>query len=165
MHSSLAAFRTTRDEKHALSELLELYEGNYYLLNRLVPQLDAMSGTRLSRVQGAQDLYLTVLERFRYTTTVSLTYAFPEDDELIVEPNARIAIYHAARAVELLSHSRRPRIYRFRPARPGYTPQLDRKWEMNRFLCKWLRYCTHQGHLFLDCTAACVDPELLQPSR
>ena len=31
-------------------------------------------------------------------------------------------------------------------------PEVDRKWNMNRFLLKWLKFCTHQGHLFLDCT-------------
>ena len=29
-------------------------------------------------------------------------------------------------------------------------PEVDRKWEMNRFLLKWLKFCAFQGHLFLS---------------
>jgi uncharacterized protein YqiB (DUF1249 family) len=37
-------------------------------------------------------------------------------------------------------------------------PELNRRWELNRFLHKWLGFCQRQGHIFLRCTAVSVDP-------
>ena len=45
-------------------------------------------------------------------------------------------------------------------------PEIDRKWNTNLFLLKWLKFCIHQGHLFLDCAtleAADTFPLLLDP--
>ena len=62
--------------RRTLASLIDLYESNYYRLLRLVPELGSLEGTVVSRVAGALDLYLTVHERQRYTTTFSLTYRF-----------------------------------------------------------------------------------------
>lgn len=129
-------------------------------LNRMVPELDDVNGVLCSRVADAQDLYLQVHERTRYTTTLSMTYRFDSDDGAFLEPNARIRVYHDVRAVELLYHSRR-RPRRVQAWRPGRRPELERKWEMNRFLQKWLGFCHRQGHLFLKETALQVDPAVL----
>jgi uncharacterized protein len=137
-----------------LAGLITLFESNYYRLKRLIPELDEMEGTTVSRVSGALDLYLTVLERFRYTTTLSLTYRFNDCGEIVSEPETRIRVYHDAMVVEVLSHHRRRR--RRCIAHPlvyERMPELNRKWEMNRFLQKWLGFCQRQGHIFLQCTA------------
>ncbi len=141
-----------------LGTLIAMYESNYVRIMRLAPELDDIGGTVVSRVAGALDLYLSVLERFKYTTTVSLTYRFDEDPLgkdgcFVFEPRARIRIYHDARAVEVLSHCRRRASRQTRPWRRGHMPELDRKWELNRFLQKWLGFCMRQGHLFLRCTS------------
>ena len=149
--------------RQTLSSLIDLYESNYYRLLRLVPELRCMDGTVVSRVAGALDLYLTVHEQQRYTTTLSLTYQF--HDEL--QPNAGIVVYHDVNAAELISFSRRRR-----PRAAGRTwrrrpmPDLDRKWETNRFLQRWLGFCHRQGHLFLLVTCHRVPPLLsLEPIR
>ncbi|NIR28364.1 MAG: DUF1249 domain-containing protein [Gammaproteobacteria bacterium] len=144
-----------------LSGLIDMYTGNYFRLMRLVPELDDLHGTRVSRVAGALDLYLTVLERWKYTTTIALTYRFPDMAGEVAEPNARIRVYHDVKAVEVLSHCRR----RHRPVghgwRRGHKPELNHKWELNRFLNKWLGFCLRQGHIFLRCTARPAEPPLL----
>ncbi len=145
----------TRD----LAALIDLYEANYLRLMQLTPELDAFErGTVVSRVSGALDLYLTVHERFKYTTSISLTYRFDGDDGDVLEPFARICVYHDVRAVEVVSHCRRRRIYssRRRGLRPERMPEVNRRWELNRFLLKWLRFCTNQGHMFLDATVTRV---------
>lgn len=147
--SSLSRFQT-----HDLAALIALYESNYLRLLRLAPDLTQIKGTVVSRVAGALDLFLSVDERFKYTTTLKLTYRFRDGDELFfLEPNARICVYHDVRCAELVSHCRRKRLRGVLPLRRGRMPELDRRWEMNRFLLKWLRFCSHQGHLFLACTA------------
>ncbi|HEX9583312.1 MAG TPA: DUF1249 domain-containing protein [Gammaproteobacteria bacterium] len=138
-------------EAHNLADLIDLYESNYVRLMSLVPELAQIKQTVVSRVAGAQDLYLTVSENFRYTTSLRLTYAFRDGDGISLEPHARICVYHDARAVELVSHCRRRRSRKVNPWQRVRMPDLERRWEMNWFLRKWLRFCTHQGHLFLAC--------------
>ncbi|HSS66536.1 MAG TPA: DUF1249 domain-containing protein [Gammaproteobacteria bacterium] len=146
--SSLARFQT-----HDLAGLISLYESNYLRLLKLAPELEQIKGTVVSRVAGALDLYMSVEERFKYTTTIRLTYRFRDGDEYAPEPNARVCVYHDVRCVELLGHCRRKRIRGALHWRSGRMAELERRWEMNRFLLKWLRFCSHQGHLFLACTA------------
>lgn len=147
-------------ETHTLARLIDVYEGNYRRLLRLAPDLDRIEGVVVSQVADALDLYLQVQERTRYTTTVCLTYRFEGAGGLILEPNAHVRVYHDVSSVELLFHTRR-RARRTLPWRPGRRPELERKWEMNRFLNKWLGFCQRQGHLFLDCTSRRVDERLL----
>jgi uncharacterized protein YqiB (DUF1249 family) len=145
-----------RHQTRDLAALIDLYEANYLRLMQLVPELDHFAqGTVVSRVAGALDLFLTVQERFKYTTAISLTYRFEGDDgALILEPFARISIYHDVRAAEVVSHCRRKRVYaRRRRGRLDRMPEVHRRFELNRFLLKWLRFCTHQGHIFLSATA------------
>ena len=150
-------------QRQSLGSLIDLYESNYYRLLRLVPELRCIEGTVVSRVAGALDLYLTVHEQQRYTTTLSLTYWF--GDEL--QSNAGIVVYHDVHAAELVSFSRRRRrrssvrTWRRRPM-----PDLERKWHTNRFLQKWLGFCHRQGHLFLLVTCPRIPQSLpLEPIR
>ena len=82
----------------------------------------------------------------------SLTYRFEDAENLALEPNARVCVYHDVRAAELVSHCRRKRTRKARAWIRGRMPELDRRWEMNRFLYKWLKFCSNQGHIFLNCT-------------
>ena len=140
-----------RTETHDLADLIDLYESNYLRLMRLAPELAGIRSTVVSRVAGAQDLFLCVDESFKYTTSLRLSYAFADEDGVSLEPNARICVYHDVRAAELVSHCRRKRSRKVNPWQRGRMPDLERRWEMNWFLRKWLRFCAHQGHLFLDC--------------
>ncbi len=145
--STLARYR-----RRDLPALIDLYEGNYLRLMRLFPDLDSLDGTLVSRVAGALNLYVTFEERFKYTTTILLTYRFIDDDGTALEPNARICIYHDVRSAELVSHCRRKRTRKVHKWLRGRMPELDHRWELNRFLYKWLKFCSNQGHIFLNCT-------------
>ena len=153
----ISVARIAVGEPRNLAGLIHMYESNYLRLMRLTPELQLMRGTTVSRVAGALDLYLTVIARSRYTTTISLTYRFTDADEYVAEPAARIRVYHDAKMVEVTSHARRKRVQPNFRWRAGYRPELDRKWELNRFLQKWLGFCRRQGHLFLNCTTTRVD--------
>jgi len=144
-----------------LPALINLHESNYVRLMRLIPDLERLRGTVVSRVSGALDLYLSIDESYKYTTNLMLTYRFRDPHGVVLEPRAKICVYHDVRAVDLISHCRRRRSRKLFPWRRGRMPELDRRWEMNRFLHKWLRFCTHQGHLFLSCNVKSVaDPRL-----
>lgn len=162
MHA-LQTLRSVSHKPRSIGALIALYESNFVRFMRLVPELDRLDGTLVSRVEGATDLYLSVLERFRYTTTVCLTYRFadPIDEDVlepyVLEPRARIRIYHDVRAADVISHCRRRAYDRVYPWRRGHMPELYRKWTLNRFLYKWLGFCFRQGHLFLRCTSRPAD--------
>jgi uncharacterized protein YqiB (DUF1249 family) len=150
---------------HTLGGLIALYESNYIRLTRLVPELHAMEGTTVSRVANALDLYLTVIERSKYTTSLALTYRFQDGDKIFAEPNARVRVYHDARSVEVVSQIRRRRTNPVRRWRRRQMPELDRKWELNRFLYKWLGFCQRQGHIFLHCISVTAERPLSHPSQ
>ncbi len=135
---------------HNLGTLISLYENNFIQLQRLIPDLEQLEGTLISSVHGAHNLYLSIGQRSPYTTLISLSYRFSSSTQIAEEPNAHIRIYHDARTVELLGHSRKK--LAARPVRGPYQrmPELHRRWCLNRFLYKWLGYCQHQGHLFLS---------------
>lgn len=146
-----------------LPALIDLYEGNYLRVMRLLPDLDNLEGALVSRVAGALNLYATIEERFKYTTTLVLTYRFDDDPAIALEPNARICVYHDVRAAELVSHCRRKRSRKVRTWMRGRMPELDHRWEMNRFLYKWLKFCSNQGHIFLNCTSRPAE-DIIRPS-
>ena len=131
-----------------LPALMELYELNYIQLRRLVPELDAIADHSISKVEGGLDLYLSVRERSRYTTTINLSYAFSEDGDARLVPDVVVRVYHDAQVAEVLSHSSRcdSRDAEYDRSRTRYS--LQTKWQVNRFLNKWLAYCLRQGHSF-----------------
>ena len=121
--------------------LMELYEHNYIRLRNIVPDL-CIADEMISSVPRHHDLYLTVTQRCKYTTMLSLTYRFEEAGAPLFEPNLHLKMYHDARVVEVQQlHTR--------SYGPLYIADLiEQKWRMNRFLYKWLGYCLYQGHYF-----------------
>lgn len=127
---------------------MSIYECNYIRLRQLIPDLAAVGEGGRSLAPGALDLHLTVGERNRYTTTLTLTYRFEDADGEFLAPDIQVRIYHDARLAEVVSCGRRRgrRDAAYDSWRRDYT--LDDKWRINRFLQKWLGYCLRQGHRF-----------------
>lgn len=149
--------RPARFGARDIGGLIRIYEASYVRLAKLVPDLPACDRVMVSRVAGALDLHLELIARQPYTTSLVLTYRFRDRDGCVLEPNARINVYHDVRAAEIVSHSRRRVNRSIRSWTPGRMPEIDRKWRMNRFLLKWLRFCTHQGHIFLPGVTPSLD--------
>ena len=141
--------RRARFGTRGIADLIRIYEASYVRLANLIPDLSGCDRLMVSRVVGALDLHLEIVERQPYTTSLILTYRFADRHGSVLEPNARINVYHDVRAAEVVSHCRRRKSRAIRPWTPGRMPELDRKWQMNRFLFKWLRFCAYQGHIFL----------------
>ena len=125
--------------------LMDMYENNFIRFKKLVGDIKLLEDDAISRVFGCLDLYLTVNERCKYTTTVTLTYAFKDGVQLAFEPNLKLRIYHDANLIEVISgHLKHGK------QRLDHVPAdaLKLKWKLNRFLYKWLGYCLHLGHHF-----------------
>lgn len=128
--------------------LMTLYESNYARLLKLVPDIHHLDQPLVSRVPGALDLHVQVLERSKYTTILSMTYLFEEAEGPVADPDLRIRLFHDARVAEVLSCCRRHKWPGFPEFRGSCFAVLDRKWEINHFLDRWLSYCQAQGHSF-----------------
>lgn len=126
--------------------LMDLYERNYINIRRLAPRLPPPGSSRLSQAPRSLDLHLHVIERFRYTTELCLTYHFQRTDGLLAEPDLQIRVYHDARQAEVMSARlrHRPQFHSIEDE----TGTLHARWHVNRFLYKWLNYCLYQGHCF-----------------
>lgn len=136
------------DERCSFAALMELYENNYIFMRRLLPDPDRSGDLGVSRAGDTPDLHLEVLERCPYTTSVLLTHFFDEGAEPEVTPNLRVRIYHDARVAEVLPESRIRGFRYWRDSEPPAPGTLVWRWEVNRFLNRWLRYCLGEGHAF-----------------
>ncbi|HDP90359.1 MAG TPA: DUF1249 domain-containing protein [Thioalkalivibrio sp.] len=133
----------------SFAALMELYEANYIRLRQLCPDLHRIDGEAVSRVSGCLDLHLQVLETSHFTSTVLLTYYFPDAaGGLRADPNVVVRMYHDAHQAEVLSRVCRVRDARVSAQASGMDSALLCKWRLNRFLYKWLGYCRLQGHCF-----------------
>jgi uncharacterized protein YqiB (DUF1249 family) len=132
----------------SFAALMTLYESNYIRLGWLVNDLVAPAPAAVSDVKGDLPLYLTLLERTRYTTSVHLTYFFDEGEARVADPDLRIRIYHDARLAEAMACTHRHRHAALRRLDPGPGQELSRRWARNVMLNKWLEYCTDLGHRF-----------------
>ncbi|HKK14182.1 MAG TPA: DUF1249 domain-containing protein [Gammaproteobacteria bacterium] len=127
---------------------MELYEDNYIRLRQLIPDLQAVGPMTVSRVPGALDLHLRIVERCKYTTTLNLTYFFQDRLGWFPAPDLRIRIYHDAQTAEVLGCGRRRGVREAEYDGVGIRHDLVQKWRVNRFLQKWLGYGLRQGHRF-----------------
>ena len=130
--------------------LMALYESNYLRLRKLIPELERIDGCYRSRVAGDCDLYVEIVERSRYTVTLSLTYQFETDDGLLIDPDMTVRAYLDGRLAEVLAIGPRQRHPSLRRLVREHRRELDRRWRRNIVLNKWLDYLSEQGHLVLE---------------
>ncbi len=130
--------------------LMAMYESNYLRLLNLIPELERLDGCFRSRVAGDCELHLEILERCRYTVTLSLTYYFDNGDGRVADPDMTVRAYLDGRLAEAMSLCGKHRHAELRRLARAHRKELDLRWQRNIVLNKWLDYLTHQGHLILD---------------
>lgn len=129
---------------------MALYESNYLRLMRLIPEVERLDGCFRSRVAGDCDLHVEILERCRYTVTLSLTYHFETDDGLLVDPDMTVRVYLDCLLAEVMSIGPGHRHATLRKLVQEHHKELGRRWRRNIVLNKWLDYLSDQGHLVLE---------------
>jgi uncharacterized protein len=137
-----------RSRPGSFVSLMSLYESNYIRLSWLVPNLSTVQGTLVSNVQNDCPLHLGVLERTRYTTSLSLTYLFKDANGMIADPDLQIRVYHDARLAEVQACARWHRHAAMESIRSQLARDLGDRWLRNVMLNKWLDYCVERGHSF-----------------
>ncbi len=145
--SVLAGYGCEHVEPRGFVSLMDLYENNYLRIKRLIPDLNNLPENSISQRLGCLSLHLHIIERSKFTTTIFLSYYFEEEGGMVAEPDLTLRIYHDAHQVEVLTgHLRHGRL------RYDHIPEkaIKIKWQLNRFLYKWLGYCLYLGHSFSD---------------
>ena len=130
--------------------LMALYESNYLRLLQLVPELERLDGCFRSRVAGDCELFVEILERCRYTITMSLTYHFETGDGRLADPDIKVRAYLDGRLAEAMSIAGDHRHLALRRFIMKNRRELDARWRRNVILNKWLEYLSDQGHLILE---------------
>lgn len=130
--------------------LMAMYESNYLRLMRLIPELERLDGCFRSRVAGDCELFVDVLERCRYTVTLSLTYFFEGENGRVADPDMTVRAYLDGRLAEAMSLSGNHRHSEFRRLAKAHRAELNARWQRNVVLNKWLEYLSDQGHLVLE---------------
>ncbi len=137
-----------------LGGLMTLYEGNFIKLCEIAPALKAGgsvmigSGSRVSTSPGDLDLHMAVDGGTRYTLDVRLTYLFPDEGNLVRDPDLQLRIYLDARMVEVVSWSATRRHAILQQLLAAGSRELDRRWDRNIMLGKWLDYLRDMRHSF-----------------
>ena len=131
-----------------LAHLMDLYERNFRLIQRLVPELDLPFETAVSRSSSDFPLHLQCLERDRYTLTFRLTYEFVDETGTRRQPDIRVRAYRDAGVAEALECSHRPPWQAQEEGDPKADAFLSDQWQRNLTLGKWLEYLLEHGHGF-----------------
>jgi uncharacterized protein YqiB (DUF1249 family) len=130
--------------------LMAMYESNYLRLLHLIPDLEQLDGCFRSRVAGDCELHVDILERCRYTVTLSLTYYFEGEQGRIADPDLTVRAYLDGQLAEAMSLTGNHRHAALRRLAKEHRAELDARWKRNVVLNKWLEYLTDQGHLILE---------------
>jgi len=130
--------------------LMSLYESNYLRLLLLIPELERLDGCFHSRVAGDCDLYVEILERCRYTVTLSLTYQFDSELGNVANPDMVVRAYLDGELAESMSLGGRNRNASLPRLNASRSRELGARWKRNMILNKWLEYLRDQGHLILE---------------
>ena len=130
--------------------LMALYESNYLRLLRLIPEVHRLDGYYRSTVAGDCALHVEILERSRYTVTMSLSYFFYEDDVRVADPDMKVRLYLDGCLAEAMRFSGDHRHTELRRLSRAHRHELDVRWRRNMVLNKWLDYLMDQGHLVLE---------------
>lgn len=129
---------------------MSVYESNYLRLLHLIPDLDQIDGCYRSRVAGDCDLHVAIMERSRYTVTLTLTYYFQTDNGMVADPDMLVRAYLDGQLAEAVSLGRKHRHVEFQRLVREQGRELGSRWDHNMVLNKWLEYLIDQGHLILD---------------
>lgn len=131
-----------------LAYLVELYERNFRLLQRLLPELDAPFDRAVSHSNSDCPLHLQITTRDRYTMTLRLSYEFIDDQGVRRQPDLWLRVYRDAGVVEALECEERPPWLAADEADPAAEAFLTAQWRRNLMLNKWLDYLLEHGHGF-----------------
>jgi uncharacterized protein YqiB (DUF1249 family) len=126
---------------YVVENSLGLYESNFAKLTALLPDLPHRRGRYIAVAAGLAPIYVEILERNPYTTTVQIHQSLAAGRPWVRDLGMKVRIYHDARVAEVISYQG------VQPLQPFYSypnPRMLQPYEkrrVNQFLGEWLSYC------------------------
>jgi uncharacterized protein len=134
----------------SFSGLMTVYESNYIKWTQLIGDDFLQSGQYRSRSRRDCDLFLDVMRREPYTTTLLLTYRFELPDKgFVADPDLTLRVYHDARLVEAVCVSDCHHHHKLVELASAHSAELGRRWKVNVMFNKWLDYLLDMNHELL----------------
>ena len=82
---------------NSFAGLMEMYEMNYIRIRKMIGNQEEIPEVAVSRISQGMDLYIQVLEKTKYTSTIALTYYFSDSETgFLAYPNLKIRVYYDA---------------------------------------------------------------------
>ncbi len=127
--------------RHNIS-LMQLHEYNHRLLKALLPQISKQFNVYQSNLAARPTLQVTIRERFKFTTEISMCMLFEEavSDALVIR------VYHDAQLAELVYSNEFEKQFRQLGGKVDIQNQADLRYSQNCFLNKWLIYLLESGY-------------------
>lgn len=151
--------------KYAVHNALSLYEDNFSKLMLLLEGLEQVSDTAVLEADGLAGLYLAVLDRSAYTTTIALSHSFGIDEALLRSLHMKIRIYHDAQVAEVLAYQHAVHFLAFYPYPNPRMFQPYEKRRVNQFLGEWLQHCLKSGYRMPNVRQSSLPLSMLPPAR
>jgi uncharacterized protein YqiB (DUF1249 family) len=125
-----------------LADFIDECEANYRRVSRILTALTwhENQSTFPAFATGIRRINISLIDRSRYTTTLSLSQD-SADSDWAGQPDVVVRLYHDARLAEVLSYARHTRVA---PVYPYPNPDMyhrDEKAQLNRLLGEWLDHC------------------------
>lgn len=127
-------------------------ETNYARLIKLMPHRETRNAWifAIEANPEAWKMRITILERARYTTTVSVIRQDADEHPWLQLPNLTVRLYHDASIAEVLAWDEHKKL-QVRYQYPNKNMYLaDEKTQLNGFLGEWLALCLAHGHALDD---------------
>ena len=131
--------------------LMTIYESNYIKFLNIYPNIELrvpIKNILVSHSDNDHDLFLTLDYEDRYTTSINLTYRLELNDELVLDPNLNLKIYHDAKLIEANSNHTNYIHSKIKKIANKNFKELNIKWKNNIMLNKWLDYMIDVKHRF-----------------
>lgn len=126
-----------------LTELHALCEANYLRLLRLFP--DHQQANERSFKLGSRRVVMTVMERDRHTTTLSIDYHAPELPD-VLHASLHLRMYHDVSMAEVVKHRSSRRLESRYDYPNSDMHQPDEKRQQNAFVAELLGLCLSDAH-------------------
>lgn len=121
--------------------LMWLYERNYQLARQLLGDLSADTVEAEIQQKDAQlPLSICLLDRQAHTETWHLTYWFHDGSNDVADPDIELRLYHDTKQAECWRVGQHNHLDLLKAFNTDATNALERKWQRNMMLHKWLLY-------------------------
>lgn len=162
------SYADTETRHYPLREQMAVCDANYIRLLKLLPAVSpsGWEGAENARqktlyaeeinrqvvIPGAENalpmrVNFSIVERFRYTTEVSVVQQLPHARGHYSSPCMQVRMYHDAGTAEVISYQHHRQYYKAPPMQGNTDWQgvtLERT-QLNIFLAEWLVLCTNKG--------------------